>query len=32
VLTVEDMHQNQTLPDEQFVVQIPKGSKIQLQQ
>jgi outer membrane lipoprotein-sorting protein len=32
VLTVEDVHENQTLPDEQFVVPIPKGSKIQLQQ
>jgi hypothetical protein len=32
VLTVEDVHENQSLPDEQFVVPIPKGSKIQLQQ
>jgi outer membrane lipoprotein-sorting protein len=32
VLTVEDVHENQTLPDEQFVVPIPKGSKIELQQ
>lgn len=29
VLTVEDVHQNLTLKDDQFVVQIPEGSKIQ---
>ena len=32
VLTVEAVHENQTLPDEQFVVDIPKGSKIEFQQ
>jgi hypothetical protein len=29
VLTVEDVHENQTLKDDQFVVQIPEGSKVQ---
>ncbi|HUD13009.1 MAG TPA: hypothetical protein VMQ56_05075 [Terracidiphilus sp.] len=29
VLTVEDVHENQPLTDDQFVVQIPAGSKIQ---
>lgn len=29
VLTVEDVHQNQPLTDDQFVVQIPEGAKIQ---
>jgi hypothetical protein len=29
VLSVEDVHQNQPLTDDQFVVQIPEGSKIQ---
>jgi hypothetical protein len=32
VLTVEDVKQNQPLPDDQFVVQIPEGAKIQTQQ
>ena len=32
VLTVEDVQENQPLPDEQFVVPIPTGSKIQVQQ
>jgi hypothetical protein len=29
ILTVEDVHENQILKDDQFVVQIPKGSKVQ---
>ena len=29
VLTVEDVHENQPLTDDQFIVQIPAGSKIQ---
>ena len=32
MLTVEDVHENQTLPDDQFVIDIPKGSKIEVQQ
>jgi hypothetical protein len=32
VLTVEDVKQNQPLPDDQFVVPIPEGSKIQTEQ
>ena len=32
VLTIEDVKENQTLPDDQFVVPIPTGSKIQTQQ
>jgi outer membrane lipoprotein-sorting protein len=32
MLTVEDVHENQTLPDDQFVVDIPKGSKVEVQQ
>ena len=32
VLTIEDVKENQTLPDDQFVVPIPAGSKIQTQQ
>lgn len=29
VLSVEDVHQNQPLTDDQFVVQVPEGAKIQ---
>ena len=32
MLTVEDVHENQPLPDDQFVVDIPRGSKIEVQQ
>jgi hypothetical protein len=32
VLTIEDVKENQTLPNDQFVVPIPEGSKVQTQE